>query len=260
MRQNLREVPNHLNLILSSNQPNSMRIEANDRRFNVCPRQEAKLLTPGESGDEFVEQIRAELQAFADYLISHEADKAKARDALENDVKRQLQAVTTTAIEEVADAMRKGNLEYFFDHRPLSGGPFGLRLPSFDGRDVNIRTVYREFLDQALRQAKAGKKHVIQHEHLFAVFELLVGDMPKTKTKLTKRLGHVNLAVATHSQGNKSIRGFGVEWVAGPTKVADWSAALAQEENDFERSNQVQGRRLVRQVSDPKDNSNGTDQ
>ncbi len=236
MRQDLREVPNHLNLILSSNQPNSMRIEANDRRFNVCPRQEAKLLAPGESGEDLVAQIRAELQDFADYLMSHEADQAKARQALDNEPKRLLQAVTQTAIEEVAAALRNGDLEYFIDNRPSPAFRSLLRSPVFEGREAPIRELYRAFLVEALNVADAANKHVVQHELVFAVLELLVGNMPRTKTKLTHRLRHEGLHIESHTRGKTSRRGLGVHWKATSEQIKEWRelvlADMAAEPNN----------------------------
>ncbi len=230
MRQDLREVPNHLNLILSSNQPNSMRIEANDRRFNVCPRQEAKLLAPGEAGDELLAQIKSELQDFADYLMSREADPAKARQALDNEPKRLLQTVTQTAIEEVAEAFRKGDLEYLVDNRPSTGGGSILRRPVFDGEEVPIREVYREFLADALDAAKANRRHVVRRKQLFAVFELLVGKMPENKIVLKKRLGHQHLNIKVENDHGDSVRALGVEWKVEPAQLAKWQQLLKDEE------------------------------
>ena len=88
-----------------------------------APRQEAKLLAAeGESGEDCVaaDQTRA-ARTFADYLMSREADQAKARQALDNEPKRLLQTVTQTAIEEVAEALREGDLAYFVDQRPSAG-------------------------------------------------------------------------------------------------------------------------------------------
>ena len=230
MRQNLREVPNHLNLILSSNQPNSMRIEANDRRFNVCPRQEQKLLAPDETGEELIARIKGELPAFADYLMSREADQAKARQALDNAPKRLLQTITQTAIEEVAFAFRRGDLGYFMDQRPSAEISGAHRSMAFDGRDVYIRPLYRDFLADALNAAGTGSKQVVQHDTLFAVFELLVGEMPKTKTKLTKRLGHQHLEIEPHTQGKTSVRGLGAQWQTQPEQIDEWQALIDQEE------------------------------
>ncbi len=81
------------------------------------------------------------------------------------------QTVTQMAIEEVAKALREGDLPYFMDHRPGPESHFGspYRVPVFDGDTIPIRSVYREFLDDAMDAAKAGRKHVITHKSLFAV-------------------------------------------------------------------------------------------
>jgi hypothetical protein len=228
MRQDLRNLDNHLNLILASNQPNSMRIEANDRRYTVCPRQEAKLLAPGEDGAELAQRIAKELPALADYLRSRPADRSLAGSALDTPAKRLLQAITQTAIEEVAHAFRYGDLAYFVEQRPL-GGDTVPRTTPFDGRQVYPRGAYRDFLDEALTAAAAGDKHVVAHEHLFAVFELQVGGMPSSKAKLSKRLGHQGMQINPHTRGGTSQRGFGVQWQAEPGQIDAWCTQLEAE-------------------------------
>jgi hypothetical protein len=206
-----------------------MRIEANDRRFNVCPRQERQLLEPDESGEDLVGRIKDELPAFADYLMSREADRAKARQALDNEAKRRLQTVTQTAIEEVAKAFRDGDLAYFVESRPtdLGGLP---RCVRFDGREFLLNADYERFLNEALDAAAENRKHIVSHQRLFVAFELLVGDMPKSKTKLTKRLGHQNLHVEPQSRAGTSVRGLGVTWAVEPQQVAEWRDMLKEAE------------------------------
>ena len=204
IRQNTREVDNHLNLILSSNRPNAMRIEANDRRFNVCPRQEENLLREGESADDFIAQVQSELQDFADYLMSRDADRAKARQALKNDPKRNLQSVTQMPMEEVASALSSGNLGYFIDHRPSKAPTSGRGHATFEAKAVPIREVYRQVLGEALDAAADGKKHVLSHEKLFSLFRLLVGPMPETKPSLSQRLRREQLVVEPHTVNRKT--------------------------------------------------------
>ena len=162
--------------------------------------------------------------------MSREADQAKARLALDNAPKRLLQTVTQTAIEEVALAFRQGDLGYFIEQRPSAESSSTHRSLVFDGHDVYIRPLYRDFLADALNAATTDSKQVIQHETLFAVFELLVGEMPKTKTKLTKRLGHQHLEIVPHTQGRTSVRGLGVQWRADSEQLDQWRAEIAQEE------------------------------
>ena len=61
---------------------------------------------------------------------------------------------------------------------------------------------------------EAIRSRQVAHNHLFAVFELLVGHMPGTKAKLTKRLGHQRTGIILHTKGGTSRRGFGVQRVA----------------------------------------------
>lgn len=53
--------------------------------------------------------------------------------------------------------------------------------------------------------------------------------MPKTKTKLAKRLGHQNLQILPHTQGTKSVRGLGAQWQATPAELEEWRRGLTEE-------------------------------
>ncbi|MET0087587.1 MAG: primase-helicase family protein [Sedimenticola sp.] len=211
MRIDLREVPNHLNLIMASNQPNSMRIEENDRRFNVCPRQEQRLLKNGKGGEKLVAKIHEELPDFANYLVSRTADPERARTTLETDAKRELQTITQTAIEEVAEALREGNLQYFIVHAPTGESNFEDRI-TFGGESVNLVDEYRVIIRCAHDIYLSGKSHVLNHRELFVLFEVLVGKMPHTKARLKKRLGHCHIQIKPHSYKGTSARGFRIQW------------------------------------------------
>jgi hypothetical protein len=116
-----------------------------------------------------------------------------------------------------------------------------------------IRTDCCKFLADALDAVAAVRKHVVQHDALFAVFELLVGDMPRTKPKLTKRLGHQNLSIGPHTRGATTTRGLGVRWKATPEQVTEWRALL---EEDAKKSAMLEISRPSRQ----RDTADGTGQ
>ncbi len=209
MRTDLREVPNHLNIIMASNQPNSMRIETNDRRFNVCPRQENKILQPGESGEELIAAIQAELQDFANYLISCPADKAKARQAIDNESKRLLQSITQTAAEEVAEAIKTGDLQYFIDHganSALCSSELQVSSP------IATTTSYGRIIEAANGRAAQGRPHLLRHPDLFVLFEQLVGDIPESKARLSKRLNHLGIHIKPVTVEGENARGIKVHW------------------------------------------------
>ena len=123
-----------------------------------------------------------------------------------------------------------------------------------------IRPLYRDFLADALNAAATDSKQVIQHETLFAVFELLVGEMPKTKTKLTKRLGHQHLEIEPHTQGKTSVRGIGVQWQTQPEQIDEWQALIDQEEATA-KAGKLESNRAPRiKGSDGQDSADGRDQ
>jgi len=200
MRTDLREVPNHLNIMMASNQPNSMRIEANDRRFNVCPRQEEKLLKSGEHGEDVITAILGELQDFANYLFSYPSDTALARKALDNQPKRDLQEITKTAIEEVAEAFRNGDLAYFMEHLPGVSN----ESVTFDG-ELTLPTLgYHKTMQDAISSVADGRSQLLRHINLCCISELVVGRMPHSNVKRSKLLGHHHLKVSSHTVNSKS--------------------------------------------------------
>lgn len=91
-------------------------------------------------------------------------------------------------------------MAYFIGQRPTAGGELPRRT-LFDGQNAYPRSAYRAFLNDALAAAADRTKHVVTHDHLFAVFELLVGSMPGTKAKLSKRLGHQGMQIIPHTKG-----------------------------------------------------------
>lgn len=116
----------------------------------------------------------------------------------------------------------------FIGQRPAAGGKLP-RATLFDGQNAYPRSAYREFLSDAVTAAADGAKHVVTHEHLFAVFELLGGKMPSTKAKLSSRFEHQGMHIIPHTRGGTSQRGFGVQWQAEPGQIAAWCALLDAE-------------------------------
>jgi len=150
--------------------------------------------------------------------------------------------------------MRSGDLGHFMINCPATASGNLLRSPVFNGAEVNIRAVYREFAKDALEAAETNRKHVVDHEHLFTVFELLVGKMPETKIKLGKRLGHQGLSVMPHTQGSKSVRGVGVNWQATSEQLAEWRAQIEEGEKARKDAESSSGRTPRERNTEVKDN------
>jgi hypothetical protein len=225
MRTDLREAPNYLNLITASNQPNSMRIEENDRRFNVCPRQEHKLLYESEKGETLIASLHKELPVFADYLASRTANISLARTALENAPKQELQRITQTAIEEVCEALRNGDLAYFVTHMPEPVDPTHTII-EFENENFSVAGGYHRVVQEAITACKSGEKRLLTHIDLIFLVGLLVSKCPLTKVKLTKFLGHHRIPIRPHTVGDTSKRGFKVKWHATKSELAQWEQLL----------------------------------
>lgn len=94
--------------IIASNVWAIIRIAANDRRYNVAPRQERKLdevLKPGEYG-----KIESELQGFADYLQKMVINEELATKPWDNAAKDLIIDATMNTPEELINILREGDL------------------------------------------------------------------------------------------------------------------------------------------------------
>lgn len=105
-----REVPNHCNVILTSNCTVVSDLPRSDRRFNVSPPQMSPL---GGDTDALVAAIREELPRFAGFLRDYPADRQMARTAMANSAKAVMQEAGETTPKALANALRTGDLDWF---------------------------------------------------------------------------------------------------------------------------------------------------
>ncbi len=107
---------NNVNVLLFSNQPNAVRLEASDRRFNVCPRQEVPLRACSwlpKGGPPFlVPLIHAELLDFLCHLHNRQYAFDVHVNPIENDAKARLMELTTTYNDEFFAHTRPGEIDW----------------------------------------------------------------------------------------------------------------------------------------------------
>jgi hypothetical protein len=200
-----------MTIFMASNHHNPFRIEQGDRRFNVCERQEAKLFSPKQDKTAEVNKLQVELQEFADYLYSIEADIDRASEPIENDAKRRLQEITATSAESVAKHLRAGDLAFFLDHLPPSSS-FEIQTQYFDNVKFDVNRSYRKVCIEAIEKASYKANVTLNHAELFSLFMALTGSCPNTKVKLASYLGKIGLTIKPHNVGGKTVRGFRVSW------------------------------------------------
>jgi hypothetical protein len=189
------EAANHLNLLFASNRHNPMQIDKNDRRFNVAPRQETRLVL---SDDEFA-AIAGELPSFVAKLRDHKVDERAASTALFNEAKQTVQDVTTDAPQDVVDALKEGNLRFFVDLLP---GP-----DLMPGQDP-VAAGFKELIARCIREPIS----TLQRGDLQIIFRYAVGWEHTTAHKFGKAVSRYGLKLMPNWIDGAPVRSVRVSW------------------------------------------------
>ena len=122
MHHNSAPTRTFFNTIFFSNNEDAIRIPEGDRRINVCPRQELKLMTLFRAETQrdqvrevglLINKINEESPQFIGAMMQMEFDSAAAKLVLDNDAKRLMQRASRTKAEDFRAAMATGDIEYF---------------------------------------------------------------------------------------------------------------------------------------------------
>jgi len=115
MRSNQIEVSNFTSFIFLTNHVDAVRIEPGDRRYNIAPRQETKLL---EKHPDIVDQFKLipkELLHFAGALSTFKYNESLVRMPVDNEAKQMMKTASLSVFEEFCDAIRGGDVLFFTD-------------------------------------------------------------------------------------------------------------------------------------------------
>ena len=122
MHTEYKDMDNFFQMIFFSNNHDAGRIDQNDRRYNVSPRQEIPLwramrTTTKEEGmariGDMIEAVEKELPKLANVLRSTDYSLALARVAMDNEAKHAMQKASRTKGEDFMAALQSGDFEYF---------------------------------------------------------------------------------------------------------------------------------------------------
>ena len=211
MRSNQDEVESYTNYMFLTNRIDAVNIEVGDRRYNIAPRQEQKLL---DKYPDLAEQLDSnhlnkELYAFAGALNTFKVDARLAKSSIDNRAKEQMRSVSMTIFEEFCQALRKGNLTYFTDIL-----------------DINTASVlHANEIEAAQRLVKSwiaassDEYAVIPMEHLRTVFHVQTEQNPRLSQRdFTKRMSRSGVeAIRRRSfgaaRGANPVRGVVTDWI-----------------------------------------------
>lgn len=207
------DTENYCNFIFASNTHHAMEITRMDRRFNVAPRQE----TPIKLSRLEIETLRTELQGFANYLVSRKADLHRAKTPMDNQAKQDMREITEDSPVEVVEALKAGDLQYFYD-----------LLPNHE-TDIPVSNdlghFYGQFIDSCFQACISSQGvHRIPRDTLAGVFLYAVGWVRDSPSKFTKALKRYGLPVTPQWVGGQSVRGICVNWKYDKALLAAWGA------------------------------------
>lgn len=195
-----REVPNHCNVILTSNATVVSDLPRSDRRFNVSPPQMHPLR--GDT-DALVKAIRSELPAFAGFLRDYQADRQLARTAMESVAKAIMTEAGETTPKAFANALRTGDLGWFLSQY----------FTITDGVDLG----HRAMADALARWTKhaecaSGESLFVTTAEATTCYNLILGDALRLSPVGVGRYLTTAGVASSQERGGARRRGYYVKW------------------------------------------------
>lgn len=177
MRVVSRTVPNFNNIIIATNWPDPIRLPPKDRRFNVAPAQERKIVI----SEADYKQLDDELPAFASYLWHREADYEQARRVLENKAREMMIEAGQSSVDAFFSALLSGNIDWMIELTDTN--PQAFAEGALIGR---IQEIIRGWGEDAL----AHRPSAVPVTDLSIVYQCYSGQVQKQskfKSMLSKR-------------------------------------------------------------------------
>lgn len=186
------------NFILASNMPDPVRIEVSDRRYNAGNFQKNRLVI---SEEEVTLGLPAELEDVFMFFRGYAVDKQKAHTVLHTTERQLLISVGRTSVDEVADAILHGDLEYLIDQLPSSSDPI-FATPT--------AAAYKNLMDQLILTGREWAN--LSRDELFIIYDYCVGGMARSPNKFTAMLKHHRIHTKRIRRFDRLFYGIDVTW------------------------------------------------
>lgn len=214
MNKNAFDVQNYGNWIFASNKADPVKIDLQDRRFNVGVYQNHKLQLTDKEMERVLSGI--DLQDFHHFLMTFAVDKQAASTPLNSAARNNLIELSQTTSESTATALQDGNFEFFVDQLPTS--------TAYKSNMVMLNKVeeYRKVLLDVMTRTRPNGACNVSRDELFILFNFTVGNMSPSPATFTRFLGHRQLTVKPVSVDGKIVRGMSFTW-ADAAKFPDYT-------------------------------------
>jgi hypothetical protein len=196
MRTDVYSVPNFTAFLFFSNKPKPVGIPPSDRRTNVGQFQKKRFVTTIEE----LEEIENELETFAAHLSAYKAEPNRAAQVMQTEDRKMILDVSLTSVDEIANAILAGDIEYFWEYVSFGQGSSTLDQIQADYNAVVIRLT-REVLDKPRLK--------ISREDMFSIFRLSNRDTP-TGNKFAYMLRHKSIRLKRMREGQDLMYGIEV--------------------------------------------------
>ncbi|WP_235961331.1 hypothetical protein [Spirabiliibacterium mucosae] len=221
---------------MSTNDFDALNIPEGDRRYNVAPRQEQRLVDKYPEflyqREEVDEQMLDELPKLAGYLQNFKVNVPMALTALENEAKHQAREAGRSTAEAFFAAIRRGDLDYFttvFEIKEQDAVSIS--------RVLEARTTVRNWL---IAVSKQEENTFVETESLRQLFQLIEGTREMTSTRFGRLMGKMGFTSAR--KGTR--RGIRVTWSMDETLLKEHLDTIlsdADENKKFNTANMTLG-------------------
>lgn len=199
MRKDMRNINSYMGIFIAANEHNPVEVRFGDRRYNVAPRQEVKLLDTPWAIDEVLDDDYGwlyqpeNLQELANALYLHTVDVSLVRRPLENAAKVAVMRVTQQLPEDIVQALQLGNAGFFLEYVQPSG-----ILPTIEA------TEYKQIVEKIMR----GGRIALSTKDIAKIFEFIAGwkQPPGKFTKACSKYG-LHLSGKTAREGSRTFAG-----------------------------------------------------
>ena len=188
MRQNMIEVPNFTNVIVATNRSMAVKLQQSDRRWNIAPRQNTKIVL---SYEEIHNDIPQELAAFAQHLLALPIEITDALTLIETDSRDHLLELSRTVADEFFMAIKTGDLDFFAERLQDT-------VPVPENGYIAFASIIQKWMQAAVDQEELE----IIVDDIVSVYRYISGNSDIT----SKRFGHLASRHEIHAK-QKRIRG-----------------------------------------------------
>lgn len=217
MRSNSVQIESYCNFLFFTNRPDAVKIDTGDRRYNIAPRQEVKLLEAHPELPDKLYNMDHELRTFAGVLSTFKYEERFIHVPIDNRAKEQMRTVGMSIFEEFCQAIHAGNLEFFTDILDINVGNV-----TFANEIMTAQRLVKHWISEA-----NDPYVILPTEHLRTIFHIQTEQNPRlSQREFVKRLakfGHEPVRkrpFARKGDRNQSvIRGIQTKWHIKPKEL-----------------------------------------